>query len=138
MTVGLACLLGFAGWTLLILMLGIGSVRIFKVVTGAAKANAFAADVPHGSDRYRRTMRAHANCVENLPVFAAVVVTSALIGARGGLFDVLPQVYLAARVAQSTTHIASGSSAAVNVRFTFFVLQLVCVICLGLLVAAAA
>ena len=27
------------------------------------------ADVPHGSDRYRRTMRAHLNCVENLPLF---------------------------------------------------------------------
>jgi uncharacterized MAPEG superfamily protein len=133
MTVGLACLLGFAAWTVLLMVVGIGAVRILKVLSGEAKPNAFPADVPHGSERYRRVMRAHANCVENLPIFGAVVITAAIVGARGGLFDQLPPIYLAARVAQSVTHVASGGSLAANVRFTFFVVQLVCVGWLGAL-----
>lgn len=135
MTVGLYCLLGFAAWTLLLVVVGIGRVRVTKVLVGEARANEFPADVPHGSDRYRRVMRAHANCVENLPVFGAVVLTAAFTGRHGGLFDTLPVVYLLARIAQSLTHIASGSVMAVNVRFTFFTVQLVCVFWLGLLVA---
>lgn len=135
MTVGLYCLLGFAAWTLLLVVLGIGRVRVAKVLAGEAKATDFPADVPHGSDRYRRVVRAHANCVENLPVFGAVVLTAAISGRHGGLFDTLPIVYLVARVAQSITHIASGSVRAVNVRFTFFTLQLFCVFWLGFLVA---
>jgi uncharacterized MAPEG superfamily protein len=138
MTVGLACLLGFAAWTLLLVAAGIGGVRIPKVLTGKAKPNAFPADVPHGSDRYRRTMRAHANCVENLPIFAAVVVPAAFLGLRSGPFDLLPAVFLGARVAQSLTHIASGTPVAVNVRFGFFLVQLVCIVWLGVLVVLAA
>jgi uncharacterized MAPEG superfamily protein len=134
MTVGLACLLGFAAWTLLLVILGIGSIRMTKVFLDKAKPNDFPADVPHGSERYRRTIRAHANCVENLPIFGAVVITAAIIGARGGFFDLLPQVYLAARVGQSVSHVASGSTLATSVRLMFFLAQLVCVIWLGLLV----
>jgi uncharacterized MAPEG superfamily protein len=138
MTIGLYCLLGFAAWTLCIVVIGIGGSRVGKVVLGRAKPTDFPADVPHGSERYRRVMRAHANCVENLPIFGAVVVAAALAHLAGGLFDTLPEVYLGARVAQSATHIASGSATAVNVRFSFFVVQLVCVVWLGVQVVAQA
>jgi uncharacterized MAPEG superfamily protein len=138
MTVGLACLLGFAAWTLLLVVFGIGFTRIGKIVAGKARPNDFAADVPHGSERYRRIMRAHANCVENLPLFGAVVITGAITGMRGGLFDSLPVVYLATRVAQSLTHIASGGSKAVSVRFALFLAQIACLVWLGVLVAVNA
>lgn len=135
MTVGLYCLLGFGLWTILIVVLGIGRIRLTQVLVGEAKATDFPADVAHGSPGYRRILRAHANCVENLPLFGAVTLTAAITGRHGGMFDTLPIVYLGARVCQSTTHIASGSAMAINVRFSFFVVQLVCVCWLGFLLA---
>lgn len=138
MTIGLYCLLGFVAWTLLLVFTTIGGVRVLQVLTRKARPNDFPADVPHGSDRYRRSMRAHANCVENLPIFGAVVITAAIAGLRGGAYDTLPVVYLVARIAQSVTHISSGSAMAVNVRFSFFLAQLVSVGWLGVLVATSA
>jgi uncharacterized MAPEG superfamily protein len=130
--------LGFAAWTLCIVVVGIGGTRIPKVISGKAKPIDFPGDVAHGGERYRRIMRAHANCVENLPIFGAVVVAAAVAGLRGGLFDTLPEAYLAARVAQSVTHIASGGATAVNIRFSFFIVQIVCVVWLGVRVVALA
>src|SRR5688500_4234378 len=73
-TPSLYSLLGFVVWTLLVVMGGIGLPRISAVLARRAPPKSFVEDVPHGSERYRRTMRAHANCVENLPVFAALVL----------------------------------------------------------------
>ena len=126
MTTALWCLLGFAGWTLALVVVGIGMPRVAKVLAGQAKANDFKADEPHGSERYRRTMRAHMNCVENLPIFASVVLVGTVAGVRAPDFGMLAVVLLAARVVQSSIHISSGSVAAVNARFMFFLVQLVC------------
>jgi uncharacterized MAPEG superfamily protein len=84
-------------------------------------------------------MRAHANCVENLPVLAAVVVAGNAAGLAGGASDALAIVYLAARVLQTTVHVAAAeTSTAVAVRFAFFLTQIVCVIWMGVLAAMAA
>jgi hypothetical protein len=42
-------LLGFATWTLLLVILGIGLPRVSAVLFKKARANSFRADVPHGS-----------------------------------------------------------------------------------------
>ncbi len=120
------CLLGFVAWVVLILIVGIGAVRVGAVLAGKARPNAFPSDVPHGSEGYRRTMRAHANCVENLPLFASLVLTASVLQVQTPLLDTLSVVFLTARIAQSVTHISSGRSLAVNIRFTFFVVQLTC------------
>lgn len=73
------------------------------------------------------------NCVENLPLFASVILANSVLGARGADLDFLARLYLTARIGQTTTHIASTAEMAVNVRFAFFVTQLVC---LGLMGAA--
>lgn len=135
MTVPLWCLLGFAAWSLLLVSFGIGAWRVAQVLVGGAKPNAFPADVPHGPDWYRRLIRAHANCVENLPVFGAVVLVGHVTGLTDGTFATLAQVYLGARVLQSLTHISSGRSLVVNIRFTFFLVQLACVGWMMVLVA---
>lgn len=120
-------LLGFATWTLLLVLLGIGLPRVSAVLFEKARANSFRADVPHGTDRYQRTMRAHLNSVENLPVFAALVLLGSLNGLdHDSLFQTTALVVLPARILQSVSHISSGRNRAVLVRFTFFSIQLVC------------
>ena len=66
-------LLGFATWTLLLLMATVGVYRWSRILTGRVEVRNFRADQVEGEDWYKRAMRAHANCVENLPVFGAIV-----------------------------------------------------------------
>lgn len=136
MSIPVWVLLGFAGWTLATLILTIGMRRIGSIVTGKARPTDFRADVPHGSERYRQAMRAHANCVENLPVYGAVVVAIVATGIEASILNTLALVFLAARVAQTTVHVVPPlTDTSVSIRFTFFVVQLVCVIWMGAYVA---
>jgi len=127
MTTPLWCLLGFVVWTLL-LLLGIAVARVGAVLSGQKKANEFASGVPHGGDAYWRLNRAHLNCLENLPIFATVVLVATVAGIRAAILDTLARTFLAARVGQTLAHVSSGGVVAVNVRFTFFVVQVACVI----------
>ena len=127
MTTPLWCLVGFVAWTL-VLLLAIAFTRVGAVLTGAKKANEFPSGVPHGGDAYWRLNRAHMNCSENLPIFGALVLVATVAGLRAPLLDTVAKAYLAARIGQSVTHVASGSVIAVNVRFTFFVVQVACLI----------
>jgi uncharacterized MAPEG superfamily protein len=95
---------------------------------GQKKANEFASGVPHGGDAYWRLNRAHLNCLENLPIFATVVLVATVAGIRAAILDTLARTFLAARVGQTLAHVSSGGVVAVNVRFTFFVVQVACVI----------
>ncbi|HEX6277055.1 MAG TPA: MAPEG family protein [Polyangiaceae bacterium] len=122
----LYALLGFVVWTMLVVVVGIGTPRLSAIWARRAPPKSFLADVPHGSDRYRRTMRAHANCVENLPIFAALVLIARAVSLESGVFEALAVTVLPARVGQTLTHVASGSNRAVVVRFLFFTVQLLC------------
>lgn len=128
-------LLAFTVWTLLIVLFGIGAPRIAAVLARQAPPKSFAADVPHGSDRYRRTMRAHANCVENLPVFAVLVLLSRVTQLESSAFETLAVVVTPARLLQTSVHIASGTNRAVLMRFWFFIVQLACFFGMALLLA---
>jgi uncharacterized MAPEG superfamily protein len=125
MSVPLYALIGFVFWTLALLV-AIAVARMSKVLAGSARAGDFPSGVPHGSDAYWRLNRAHANCVENLPLFAAVVLGASATGYESGTFDDLARVYVVARVIQSLVHISSGSERAVSMRFTAFLVQFVC------------
>jgi uncharacterized MAPEG superfamily protein len=118
-------LLAFALWTIALLALTIGIVRWGLIFSGKAALNAFPGDEPHGSPFYRRATRAHANCIENLPVFGAIVTAAEAIGAQSGTLDALAVAVIVARVGQTTTHLVSGSSTAVGIRFSFLIVQLV-------------
>ena len=136
MTTPLWCLLGFVAWTLFLLLL-LGVARVSKVVAGTAKPNEFTAGVPHGSDAYWRLNRAHSNCLENLPLFASVVLIATVAGIRNPALDTLARVLLGARVGQSLAHLSSGGNLAVNVRFTFFLTQVVCLTLFALTILRA-
>ena len=127
MTTPLYALMGFVFWTVFI-VLAIGLVRVAQVASGKTAVNGFPSGQPHGSDAYWRMNRAHMNCVENLPLFAAVVLAGHVTGLTAGTFATLSQVYIIARVAQSIIHVASGSAMAVNLRFTCFVVQVGCLL----------
>lgn len=134
MTPATSALLGFAAWTLATLVFTIGAHRWSRILAGTARIDAFPPDASDGPDWYRRATRAHLNCVENLPVFAAIVAAIATTGATGRVFDVLPPVVLGARVCQTVTHVGFPVTAgSVSVRFSFFCIQLVAM--LGLMAA---
>lgn len=119
-------LLGFAVWTMLLLVCTVGYTRVSAVLRGKARPNAFNAAVPHGSERYQRCMRAHMNCVENLPIFATLVLLGGSLGVTSSAFQVAALAVLPARLGQSITHISSGSSRAVLARFYLFTTQQLC------------
>lgn len=123
----------FALWTLAILVFGVGLHRWRMILTGRARINAWPADPDHGPPFYRRLMRAHANCVETLPVFAAAVFSGEIQGLSTGLFDQAATMVLLARIGQSLAHIASGSELAVAIRFGFFLVQLCAMALMGII-----
>src|SRR5690242_15595835 len=130
-------LLGFAFWTLAVLALTVGVHRWSRILTGRGAIHQFPADAPEGPDWYKRATRAHANCVENLPVYAAIVVAASAAGAEGTALDTLGVVLLGARVGQTVTHVGFVQTArAVTVRFTLFSVQLVAMLVMIVLVAA--
>lgn len=66
-------LVGFAAWTVLLLLATVGVYRWSRILTGRVAIREFRADQIEGAEWYKRAMRAHANCVENLPAFGAIV-----------------------------------------------------------------
>ena len=73
MTVPVMMLVGFAAWTVLLLLFTVGVYRWTRILRERVPISSFRADQIEGADWYKRAMRAHANCVENLPVFGAIV-----------------------------------------------------------------
>src|ERR1700732_5544631 len=57
-----------AAWTLLILFATVGIYRWSRILTGRTAIATWRADEQQGSEWYRRAMRAHINCLENLPI----------------------------------------------------------------------
>lgn len=116
----------FIVWTLLLLILMEG-VRCYLVVTGRVRSTEFKPDNSNLSPFMQRLTRAHANCVESLPVFGGLLVV-ALLTDRAAVTDPLAPWLLAARIVQSTIHLISVGFVGVNARFSAFVVQL----CIGL------
>lgn len=123
MSTPILCLLLFASWAI-VLVLTLGAVRVARVLSGKQAANSFTSGVPHGGDRYWRLNRAHLNCVENLPIFGAIVVAAALSGVHTTAISTAATAVIIARVVQSVIHVASNRNLAVNLRFTAFLVQL--------------
>ena len=139
MTVPQWALLGFAVWTLLVLFGTVGVYRWSRILTGRVRISEWQADLPQGGDWYRRAMRAHMNCVENLPVFAAIVLCAMATGADNRFLDLLAGVLLVARICQTMVHLAlTPSDLAASVRFAFFFVQAICTLAMAAAVAIAA
>jgi uncharacterized MAPEG superfamily protein len=128
-------LLAFAVWSMLVLMLTVGIYRWGLIFAGRVQANDFRADQVEGSDRYRRAMRAHLNCLENLPIYGAIVLVIVVSGAHSSALDVLALTLLGARIAQTLIHVSwEQTNLLASMRFGFFFVQLICMLWMTVLV----
>lgn len=117
-------LLGLVAWTLFLLLLMVNQ-RGFLVLTGKIAVNGFSPDGSNTPGPFgQRLVRAHANCVENLALMAAVLLYAMAAG-QTVITDPLACLLLAARVFQSCMHLLSTSALFVWLRFAAFLVQLV-------------
>ncbi|EIM02994.1 MAPEG family protein [Rhodanobacter thiooxydans] len=122
MTTSALVLTLFLAWTLLLLTV-MEALRGYLVVTGHVRSNEFKPDNSNLSPFMQRLARAHANCVESLPVFGGLLLVAIVLG-RAEVTDTLAPWLLGARIVQSGIHLASTSIIAVNARFTAFAVQM--------------
>ena len=122
MSPSLVALLGYAAWTLL-LVIGIAVLRTGLTLSGKRAANAFSTTGDDVSPFSNRLCRAHANCYENLPIFGAIIAV-AVISGNAAVTDALAYWVLGARVLQSCIHLVSTSELAVMARFGAFAAQI--------------
>lgn len=119
----LQALLGFAAWTVL-LVTGVFLYRGLRFVTGTP-INSWPRSAKPANDAalVKRMEDAHANCLENLPVFAVIVLAAAAMGRLESIAALAPFV-LYARIGQSTVHLIGVGQVHVLVRATFWSIQL--------------
>lgn len=115
-------LTGFIAWTLFLLLLMEG-IRSKLVLAKTLPANGFTPDNANLSPFMQRLARAHANCLEGLPVFGGLMLVALATG-QAQVTDPLAFVLLGARIVQSSIHLTSLSSAAVTLRFSAFAVQM--------------
>src|SRR5262245_43371309 len=94
-------LLSFAAWTLFILFTTVGVYRWSRILTGRTAIAAWRADEQQGNECYRRAVRAHLNCIENLPVYTAIVVALLAAHVTSPILDGLAITIFVARICQS-------------------------------------
>ena len=115
-------LIGLAAWTLFLVIL-METLRARLIMTKAVAANEFKPDNSNLSPFMQRLARAHANCVESVPIFGILLIT-ALLTNRAGVTNPLAPWLLGARLVQSCVHLASSSVPASWVRFIAFAVQI--------------
>lgn len=116
-------LTAFIAWTLALLVL-MEAIRSKMVLARQVPPNGFVR-ITRTSRRSCDGWRARTrNCLEGLPIFGGLMIV-ALVTQRAAVTDPLAWALLAARVLQSSIHLASTSPAAVTLRFTAFAVQLV-------------
>ncbi|MDO8287003.1 MAG: MAPEG family protein [Rhodoferax sp.] len=119
----LQALLGFAAWTVL-LVTGVFLYRGLRFVTGTPINHWPRSAKPADDAAFAKRMEdAHANCLENLPVFAVIVLAATAMGRLESIAALAPFV-LYARIGQSTVHLIGVGQVHVLVRATFWSIQL--------------
>ena len=114
-------LLSLVSWSLLLAVLLV-SMRGLQVLSGRKAVNAFAADGSDVPGFGQRLTRAYANCLENLPAQAAVLLY-AMVAGQTAITDPLAYCLLGARLLQSCVHLLSTSALCVWLRFASYLVQ---------------
>ena len=112
----------FIAWALALLVL-MEVLRSHLVLTGRVPSNGFTPDNADLSPFMQRLARAHANCVESLPLFGGLLLLALATGQQA-VTDPLALWLVLARLVQSSIHLASLSVLAVNARFAAFAVQM--------------
>ena len=117
----------YAAWTLL-LSISYAIFRVPMIARGTKGADHWERGKPiDDPPLLLRARNAHANCVENFAVFAAVVIIATLIG-RTALVDALAGYVFFARIGQSLSHLAGTSMALIALRGTFHAIQVLTIL----------
>lgn len=111
------------GWTIAVVVLLL-VVRIRHLSAGGSIKD-FA--IPNDKSLLWRLFRVHANLVENLPLYIAVLLLLIVRGISGVIIDVLIVGYIAFRLIHSVIHIAGLDP---KFRLLSLVIQLNCLIIL--------
>ena len=119
----LTALLVFTAWTLL-LVAGVLLYRGVKVL-GGTPINSWARgrETAANSAFAVRLGDAHANSVENLAVFATIVLAAAAMGKSAAIDALCPWVVYV-RIAQSLVHLLGTTQLLVTIRATLWAAQL--------------
>lgn len=135
MTVPVWTLLGFALWTIMLLLGTVGVYRWSRILTGRAAISDYREYRIEGKEWYKRALRAHANCVENLPVFGAIVLALHVSGIQQPPVNTIAVSVLLARIMQSLIHVGlSQTNPVVFLRFVFFFVQIIGFLWLSLII----
>lgn len=113
----------FVAWALFLLVL-MEVLRTRLVLAKQVPPTGFTPDNTNLSPFMQRLARAHANCIEGLPIFGGLMLI-AVVTSHTAVTDSLAYAFLAARLVQSVIHLSSVSSRAIVLRFTAFSLQLI-------------
>lgn len=123
----LTAVLLFATWTILLAMF-YAVPRVPRVLLGQQRADAWTrGNAPVDPPILIRAQHAHYNCLETLPVFAAVVLAAAVMGQEAALAGLAAWV-LYLRIGQSVVHLIGTSFPLVLIRATLFIIQLVLIL----------
>lgn len=137
MTIPLWVLLAFATWTMIVLVVSVGVHRWFRILTRRDPIHAFAGGGVVGTPFHRRAMRAHLNCVENLPVYGALVLVALAADVHGPWLDIPALVLMGARVCHTLIHLSlQQTDVVVAVRFSFFATQVICMMVMAINIAS--
>jgi uncharacterized MAPEG superfamily protein len=115
-------LLLYGAWSLTLLY-GIAILRASITLSGQRRPNDFAIWGDDVSPFSYRLCRAHANCYESLPGFAAIILV-AITSGHAQITDSLALWAVAARVCQSTVHLISTRPYPAIARFSMQCVQI--------------
>jgi len=122
MSLSFFAVIAYIVWTIILIIM-IEVFRTYLVVKTGHAINDFSPDGSDISPFAHRLSRAHANCYESFPIIGGTLLVALATG-QTGITDPLALWVIAARVAQSSTYMISGSVPASQVRFLFFLIQL--------------
>lgn len=122
MTASVFALTAFTAWALFLLIL-MEVLRCRLIMIGAIGATEFRPDNSNLSPFMQRLARAHANCVESLPILGGILLL-AILTDKTAITDPLAHLFLAARIVQSCAHLVSLSTPAAYLRFSAFSVQM--------------
>ena len=119
----IVALVGFISLTLMLLGT-LGMLRVSLALRGIKAPNSFDPSGKDVSTFAVRLCRTHANCYESFPFFGGLLLL-AIATDTTAITDGLAYYFIGARVLQAVIHLTSTSNLAVQVRFAFFLVQIV-------------
>ena len=120
-------------------MSGVAMHRWGLLLSNQAKFADFAGGPVEGTDFYARATRAHANCLEGLPIYGAFALTAAVAGIDTPRLGQLAIAILIAHVYQSVLHMALPIvDTTVPIRGLLFSVQLIAFLWMAIIIAIAA